>query len=167
MLSSAARSKGTWVAMVLAALGAGLVLLVVLTSPGSHPKLAQAQTASRAVLTLDGHEIATFGKVDEVTSSIKLPRADVEAAQLEPLRIVLERTADGNLDLSQWHEGAVRQLTGYRRNVTLTFFDETGTPTLKIFLENAWPAEYHLEQQGDQVVERVTLTASSIQRVVP
>jgi hypothetical protein len=29
------------------------------------------------------------------------------------------------------------------------------------------PAKYHLEQQGDQVVERVTLTATSIQVVVP
>jgi hypothetical protein len=167
MLSSAARRKGTWVA-VLAALVVGSALLVVLTSPGSHPKAAQAQTATRsASLTIDGHEVATFGKVDEVTSSIKLPRADGKAAQLEPLRIVLERNADGNLELASWHEGATRLLTGYRRDAYLTIYDETGTPTLKIFLERAWPAEYHLEQQGDQVIERVTLTASSIQRVAP
>jgi hypothetical protein len=54
MLRSAARSKGTWVAM-LAALG--LILIVVLTSPGSHPKPAQAQetglTNARASLVID------------------------------------------------------------------------------------------------------------------
>ena len=42
MLRSGARTKGTWVA-VLAALVVGFALLVVLTSPGSHPKPPQAQ----------------------------------------------------------------------------------------------------------------------------
>jgi len=167
MLSSAARRKGTWVA-VLAALVVGSALLVVLTGPGSHPKAAQAQTASRlASLTIDGFEIATFSKVDELTSSIKLPRADGKAAQVEPLRIVLERTADGNLQLAQWHQQAITQLTGYRRDATLTVYDETGTPTQKIFFAKAWPAEYHLEQQDGQMVERVTLTANSFQRLAP
>ena len=167
MLSSAARSKGTWVALMLAAVGAALALLVVLTGPGSHPKPAQAQTATRVSLTIDGFEIAQFSKVDELTSSIKLPRADGKAAQVEPLRIVLERNADGNLQLAAWHESAIKQLTGYRRDATLTVFDETGTPTQKIFLEKAWPAEYHLEQQDGQMVERVTLTANSFQRLAP
>src|SRR5918912_720409 len=122
MLSSAARRKVTWVA-VLAALVLGFALMVVLSGPGSQPKPAQAQSASRAVLTLDGNEIATIGKVDEVTSSIKLPRADGKAAQLEPLRIVLERNADGNLALASWHQQATSQLTGYRRDATLTIFN--------------------------------------------
>jgi hypothetical protein len=167
MMRSAARSKVTWAAM-LAALVVGLALLVVLSSPGSHPKPAQAQTAaSLAALTIDGVEIATFSKVDEVTSSIKLPRADGKAAQLEPMRIVLERTADRNLALSTWHQEATTQLSGYRRDATLIFYDSSGTTTLRLFLEKAWPAEYHLEQQDTQVVERVTLTAASYQRVAP
>jgi T4-like virus tail tube protein gp19 len=170
MLRSTARSKVTWVAM-LAALGAGLALLVVLTSPGSHPKAAQAQTGPRVVLTLDGFDLAAFSKFDELTSTIKLPRADGTAAKLDPpLSIVLERTADNNLELSSWYRGAQTQSgtnTNYRRDVYLTFYDETGTPTQKIFLEKAWPAEYHLEQQGDQVVERVRLTANYFQRVTP
>jgi hypothetical protein len=170
MLSSAARKKGTWVA-VLGALVLGFALLVVLTSPGSHPKPAQAQTvptASTAVLSsIDGFDIATFSKVDEVTSSIKLPRAEGKAAMLEPLRIVLERNATNSVDMATWHRQASTQLTGYRRDTYLTVYGSDGTPMLKIFLEKAWPAEYHLEQQGDQMVERVTLTATSIQRVAP
>ena len=165
MLSSAARSKGTWVA-VLGALVVGFALLVVLMNLGSHPKPAQAQTTPIVALNVDGDNIATFRNLDEVTSSIKLPRADGKAAQLEPIRIVLERNADRNLQLSQWHQQATTQLTGYRKDATLTVFDtSTGLADLKINLKNAWPAEYHLEQQGDQVVERVTLTATSIQRV--
>ena len=171
MLSSAARKKGTWVAMLIA-LVVGFALLVVLTSPGTHPKPAQAQTtvptASAAVLSsIDGVNIATFSKVDEVTSSIKLPRADGKAALLEPIRIVLERNATNSMEMAIWHRQATTQLTGYRRDVNLTVYSSDGTPTLKIFLEKAWPAEYHLEQQGDQVIERVTMTANSIQRVAP
>jgi hypothetical protein len=167
MVSSAARSKGTWVAM-LAALVVGSALLVVLSSPGSHPRPAQAQSAAHvAILNVNGNEIAMFSNVAEATSSIKLPRADGKAAQLEPLRIVLERTADGNLQLSTWHRQATTQLTGYRRDATLTVYDTDGTPTLKLFLQNAWPAEYHLEQQDTLVVERVTLTAASFERVAP
>jgi hypothetical protein len=171
MLSSAARKKGTWVAMLIA-LVLGFALLVVLTSPGSHPKPAQAQeevpTASAAVLSsIDGLNIATFSKVDEVTSSIKLPRAEGKAAMLEPLRIVLERNATNSVEMASWHRQASTQLTGYRRDTYLTVYGSDGTPMLKIFLEKAWPAEYHLEQQGDQVIERVTLTANSIQRVAP
>ena len=165
MLSSTVRSKVTWVAM-LAALVSGFALLVVLTSPGSHPKPAQAQTTPIVVLNVDGNNI-TFRNLNELTSSIKLPRGDGKAAQLEPIRIVLERNADRTLQLSQWHQQATTQLTGYRKDATLTVFDtNTGLPTLRINLTNAWPAEYHLEQQGDQVVERVTLTATSIQRVI-
>jgi hypothetical protein len=48
MLRSVARSKGMWVAM-LAALVLGFALLVVLTSPGSHPKPAQAQVTEPTV----------------------------------------------------------------------------------------------------------------------
>ena len=167
MLTSTARSRVTWGAMI-TALVVGLALLLMLTSPNSHPKPAQAQTStSFAVLNVSGSESATFGKVDEVTSSIKLPRADGKAAQLEPIRIVLERNATNSLELSQWHQQATTQLTGYRRDATLTFFDIGGTPTLKLLLKSAWPAEYHLEQQDDRVVERVTLTANSIQRVDP
>jgi hypothetical protein len=166
MLGSTARSKATWGAMT-TALVVGLALLLMLTSPSLQPKPAQAQSASTAVLTIDGVDIAVFSNVDEATSSIKLPRANGTAAKLEPIRIVLERTADDNLQLSSWHRQASTQTTGYRKDATLTFFDGSGSPTLELFLKSAWPAEYHLEQQDAQVVERVTLTAAYFQRVAP
>jgi phage tail-like protein len=166
MLRSTARRKVTWGAVV-AALVVGLALLLMLTSPSFHPRPAQAQTATTTVLTIDGVNIAEFSKVDEATSSIKLPRADGTAAKLEPIRIVLERTATNSTQLSSWHRQASTQTTGYRKDVTLTIYDSSGTPTLKLFLKNAWPAEYQLEQQGTQVVERVTLTAAYFERVAP
>jgi phage tail-like protein len=174
MLRSAARSKGTWVA-VLAALG--LVLMVVLASPGSHPKSAQAQTTqdplamARASLVVDNIEVAAFNELGGITSSIMLPRVDGKVAQLEPLRIVLKRPASADLSMSDWHRAATTQVTGYRKNVTLIFYNTEGTPTARFDLKNAWPAEYHLNSQkagaSELVYESVTLTATSFQRVSP
>ena len=175
MLRSVARSKGTWVAM-LAALG--LVLMVLLlTSPGSHPKPAQAQTtqdpltAAKFSLVVDGQEIAAFNELGGATSSIMLPRADGKAAQLEPLSIVLKRGASQDLAMSSWHQAATTQLTGYRKNVTLVFYDTAGAPVMKFELKNAWPAEYHLSVlkagSSEIIYENITLTATSFQRVPP
>jgi phage tail-like protein len=172
MLRSAARSKGTWAA-ILAALG--LVLMVLLTSPGSHPKPAQAQTTqeplqmARASLVVDGQEIAAFNELGGITSSIKLPRADGKAAQLETLSIVLKRGLSEDLALSSWHREATTQLTGYKKNVTLVFYDTAGTPVARFNLNNAWPAEYHLSAlkagSSEIIYENVTLTGTSFQRV--
>ena len=172
MFRSVARSKGTWVA-VLAALG--LVLMVVLTSPGSHPKPAQAQTTqdplamASASLVVDGQEIAAFNELGGITSSIKLPRTDGQAAQLEPLSIVLKRPASGDRTMSSWHRAATTQVTGYRKNASLVFYNTEGVPTVRFALTNAWPAEYHLNAlkagSSEIVYESVTLTASSFRRV--
>jgi phage tail-like protein len=173
MLRSAARSKGTWVAM-LAALG--LVLMVLLlTSPGSHPKPAQAQTTqdpltmAKASLVVDGQEIASFNELGGITSSIKLPRVDGKAAQLETLSIVLKRPASADLSMSDWHRAATTQVTGYKKNVVLLFYNTEGTPTARFYLNNAWPAEYHLDAlkagSSEIVYETVTLTGTSFQRV--
>ena len=175
MLRSVARSKGTWVAM-LAALGVVLMVLL-LSSPGSHPKPAQAQTTqdplamAKASLVIDNQEIASFNDLGEMGSSIKLPRAEGSAAHLEPIRVVLTRPASANMSMSAWHQAATTQTTGYKKNVTLIFYNTEGNPTMKFFLNNAWPAEYHLDSlkagSSELIYERVTLTASSFHRVAP
>jgi phage tail-like protein len=180
MLRSAARSKGKWVAM-LVALVLGFALIVVLISPGSHPKPAQAQptpdplTVARASLIMDDIEVASFSKVDELTSSMtvpKLPSGTGEQLPAEPkrkpMRIVLERPDTGRMEMAAWYESTAEgQTDAFRKNATLVFYDGSGTPVLKFYLQNAWPAEYHIEQQGTQVVERVRLTAESFHRMPP
>ena len=178
MWTNAARSKGTWVAM-LTALVLGFALWVVLTSPGSHPKPAQAQetepdgvTFAKASLVIDGIEVGAFNEVEEITSSIKAPRADGKAARLNPpLRVVLKRNASNDLAMSAWHEAASTQVTGYKKDVTLILYDTAGTPVARFKLNNAWPTEYQLSTlkagASNIVYEHVTLTADSFQRVAP
>jgi phage tail-like protein len=127
---------------------------------------------AKASLVVDGIEIAAFNELPAgITSSIKLPRAEGTAAHLEPLRIVLKRPADGGQAMSSWHRTATTHTTGYKKNVTLIFYNTEGTPIARFKLNNAWPSEYHLDAQiagsSSRLYERVTLTASSFERVSP
>jgi len=146
---------------MLAALVVGLALLLMLTNPGSQLQPAQAQTttAPKTELTTNGNPGTSFNKVDGATSSITLPRADGTAANLQPIRIVLERTVDGDKSMNDWHQLSRTQTTGYKKDATLVFYDGSNQPKLRLWLENAWPAEYQVEQRGSRMVERVTLTA--------
>lgn len=161
---------------MLAALG--LVLTVVLTSPGSHPKPAQAQvedtgmTVARASLVVDGIEIGAFNEIGGITSSIKAPRADGQAARLRPpLSVVLKRQASGDLAMSAWHHSTMTQDTNFKKDVTLIFYNTEGNPVARFYLGNAWPTEYHLSAlkagSSEIIYETVTLTADSFHRVEP
>jgi len=164
---------------MLAALVLGFALWVVLTSPGSHTKPAQAQvtepdgmTAAKASLVVDDIEIGAFNEIGGITSSIKAPRADGKAARLNPpLRVVLKRNASNDLAMSAWHRAASTQVTGYKQDVTLILYDTAGTPVARFYLGNAWPTEYHLSalKAGsiELIYETVTLTADSFQRMPP
>lgn len=88
--------------------------------------------------------------------------------KLKPMRIVLERPVTRGMEMAAWYESTAEgQTSALRHNATLVFYDGSGTPVLKFYLQNAWPAEYHIEQHGTQVVERVRLTAESFHRMPP
>jgi phage tail-like protein len=176
MLRVMARSKVTWGA-VITALVAGSALLLMLTSQSLYPHAAQAApqpAPPKTQLTIDGTVIAEFRTLNEVASTVEPadPTSTDPITKLpgvaKPVSIVLERKADNNTALSAWHE-AVRagQLAAARKNVTLTYFDSSGQPTMRLFLEQAWPTEYRLTQKGSELVEEVTLIADTFQRVSP
>jgi len=177
-----ARSKVTWGAII-AALVAGSALLLMLTSQSLYPHAAQAaqQPAPqppppKTELSSDGEVIAEFRTLNEAASTIEpavpttepLPGTIKTLGTAKPASIVLERKADNNLELSAWHQAArVGNVAAARKNVSLVYFDSSGQPTMRLFLEQAWPAEYRLTQKGGELVEEVTLTAENFQRVSP
>ena len=73
--------------------------------------------------------------------------------------------------MSYWHRAAATQLTGYKKNVVLIFYNTEGTAVARFNLNNAWPAEYHLSAlkagSSEIIYESITLTASSFERVSP
>ncbi len=144
----------------------GLALLVMLTSPGSHPQPAQAQTtaAPKWVLSIDSSEVATFSK-GKAVSGILVPETTSTVGQApKPVSVVLERNANGSQALSTWHQLARAGDDAARKDAILTYYDSNGTPTLKLFLEKAFPSEIRYEQRGARLVEGVTLTAPDSQR---
>ena len=169
MLRVMARSKVTWGAII-TALVAGSALLLMLTSQSLYPHPAQAAQQPpppTTQLTIDGVLIAEFRTLNEVASTVEeVP--DQKLVDAKPVSIVLERKADNKLELSAWHE-IVRQgnLAAARKSVTLTYFDSSGQPTMRLFLESAWPSEYRLTQKGGELVEEVTLTADESLRQAP
>jgi phage tail-like protein len=182
MLRVMARSKVTWGAII-TALVAGSALLLMLTSQSLYPHSAQAaqQPAPqppppKTQLVIDGVVIAEFRTLNEVASTIEpadpttepLPGTSKPLGTAKPASIVLERKADDKLELSAWHQAARQgQLDAARKNVSLIYFDSSGQATMRLFLENAWPSEYRLTQKGSELVEEVTLTAETFQRVSP
>ena len=168
MLRVMVRSKVTWGAII-TALVAGSALLLMLTSQSLYPHSAQAapQPAPqppppKTQLVLDSVVIAEFRTLNEAASTIELPD------QPQPVSIVLERKADNRLELSAWHQTAREgNFAAAKKNVSLIYFDSSGQATMRLHLTNAYPAEYRLKQKGSELVEEVTLTADSFQRVSP
>ena len=172
MLRVMVRSKVTWGAII-TALVAGSALLLMLTSQSLYPHSAQAApqpapqpTPPKTQLVMEGQVIAEFRTLNEAASTIELPD------QPQPVSIVLERKADNNLGLNSWHQTARE---GYgaaggdaaKKSVSLIYLDSSGQPTMRLWLTNAYPSEYRLTQKGSELVEQVTLTADSFQRVSP
>ena len=85
-LRSRVRFWGTVCALVV-----GLALLLMLTSPGSHPQPAQAQTttAPRWELSNDIFTAVRFSNIREAVSPITVPETSSTAPQPKPVRVVL------------------------------------------------------------------------------
>lgn len=158
MSRSTARIRVNWGATIAASVVGLALLLLVLTGPGFRPQPAQAQTARFTELTVDGETVAEFGRLDEAVSTMKL------SDDAPPVSVVLERSADDNLELSTWHQDARQRAPGFRRDATLTVFDDSLEPVVRLSLDNAWPSQYRLTQQDGQLLERVTLRATSFSR---
>jgi phage tail-like protein len=139
-------------------------------------------TANRFSLVVDGVEIATFNELSGIVAEVdaseywessqngvmvqKLP------GKLKPPSVVLRRGMNGSMELWNWHE-AVRRgtLSGARRSCSLIMFNSAGQPVARYFLTNAWPSKIELTGlkagASETLVETVTITAESIQRVAP
>ena len=127
------------------------------------------------MLDIPGIGIVEFRTLNEAASTIEpadpttepLPGTIKTLGTAKPASIVLERKADNKLEMSAWHQMARNNLAGAWKNVSLTYFDSKRQATMRLNLTNALPAEYRLTQKGGELVEEVTLSADSFERVSP
>ena len=168
MLRVMVRSKVTWGA-VITALVAGSALLLMLTSQSLYPHPAQAAPQPpppKTVLAGPATGPVEFRTLNEAASTVELDTG-TKLPVAKPVSIVLERKADNNTRLSDWHQMARRGDSHAFQDVTLTYFDSSGQATVRLHLVNAWPSEYRLTQKGGELVEEVTLTADESLRQAP
>jgi phage tail-like protein len=152
------------------------------TSSGQATKPADAVTANRFSITIDGYEIASFSELSGIVSEIEPgDGSETNGAQaqlsklpgkLKPPTITLKRGMNGSLELWAWHEAA-RQgvMDAARKSCSLTMYNSEGKPVARYWLEKAWPTKIELAGlkagASQALMETVVLTAENIQRITP
>lgn len=143
---------------------------------------ADAITAARFSIVIDGYEIASFsdlqGIVAEVEPVAYLESNDKEVhynqlpGKLKPPQVTLKRGKNGSMELWAWHE-SVRKGTmeAARRSCSLIMYNAEGTPVAKYWLEKAWPSKLEISAMkagaSEVMYETVTLVCEHMQRIAP
>jgi phage tail-like protein len=136
---------------------------------------AEAITAARFSLTVDGVEIAQFSELVSITSQAepddltgkllkKLP------GKRNPPTVTLRRALTTDVELANWHAAAVEVNTAQaRKNADLTIYAADGSPVARYYLENAWPSKLEIGAlkagSAEVLNETVTLTSETAQRI--
>jgi phage tail-like protein len=137
-------------------------------------------SAARFELSIDGHSIAVFSKLEGIVSGFDRNELEVVTRRGEPelkipgkrmpQTITLSRGMTGSIELAAWHELVILgDVAAARRNVSLTMYDTTGDPVARYHLTNAWPSKLEIgglsAGASQLILETVTLSAEFIQRV--
>jgi phage tail-like protein len=168
--------------------GLGLAVVLAVTStlfvvaPAPADAQADAITAARFSITIDGVEIAAFNELEGINAEIAateyLEASDtgVRTSKLpglpKPPTVTLKRGMTGGMELWAWHE-AVRKgnMAAARKSASLVMFNAENKPVARYWLENAWPSKLEIGglKAGSSMAmtETVTLVCEYIQRVAP
>ncbi|HKA69805.1 MAG TPA: phage tail protein [Actinomycetes bacterium] len=150
--------------------------------PESGLQFADALSAARFSITIDGYEIASFAELAGITTEVK-PEDFLEAPNQEvfvkripgtriPPTITLRRGMSRNTELWAWHETVIKgDIAAARKGASLSMFNAEGKPVARFWLENAWPSKIEiagLKAGATEVLtETVTITCEDLQRVAP
>ncbi len=139
-------------------------------------------TAAKFSVTIDGYEIAAFSELQGITTSVEIvdfmESSDREVilkklpGRCNPPEIKLKRGKTNSMELWAWHEAVLTgDMAAARRSASLVMYDSTGKPVARYHLENAWPAKIEIGGMkagaSEALMEQVTITCESIQRVAP
>jgi phage tail-like protein len=165
-----------WLLGLAVLVGAGVLATSGLGAPPPDPI-----SAVRYSITIDGFEIGSFSELGGITTEIVPPDYLATPAngvilnklpgKVKPPTIVLKRGLTSSLELSAWHDAALKGQATARKSVSLVAYNAEGSPVARWFLERAWPTKLEISglKAGASAVliETVTLTADYVQRVAP
>jgi phage tail-like protein len=144
-------------------------------------KPADAITAARFSIVIDGYEIASFSDLQGITAEVEpvpyLESNDKEVhynqlpGKLKPPTVTLKRGKNGSMELWAWHESVRKGESGARRSCSLIMYNAEGTPVAKYWLERAWPSKLDISAMkagaSEVMYETVTLVCEHMQRIAP
>jgi phage tail-like protein len=135
---------------------------------------ADAITASRFSLTIDGVEIAQFSALVGITSEAdpddlagmllkKLP------GKRTPPTVTLQRGLSNDLQMWAWHEDRRERPAEAKRTADLTMYNSAGDPVARYHLENAWPSKIEIGAltagSSEVLMETITIACEMLRRV--
>ena len=138
-------------------------------------------TATRFELTIDGHSLAVFHDLVELSSGVPatglsgVRKGDDFLVRMPgkrtPPTVTLKRGMTRNIEMAAWHELVILgDVAAATKNVSLTAYNTKGDPVARYHLTNAWPSKVEIagaesSAAGDVLEETVTFVAEFIQRV--
>jgi phage tail-like protein len=149
-----------------------LVLLFSVLASGLTLTAAESPvSASRFGISVDGIQIASFIRLDLLTSETK-GLQDFTNDTTNRGVAVLSAPQGANAEMWAWHEAVILGDIGTsRRNVTIVAYNEKGDPVARYHLTDAWPAKIAIgaltSDSPRVMMETVTLVCDHIQRVAP
>lgn len=142
----AGRMTGTALATV------ALAIILTSSADGEVPV-----AATRFGISIDGVEIASFSELQGITTKVDV--------------IELRDVTSSSRKLSTWHEEGRRDgRAAAARDIELVGYDTRDRMVVKYRLKKAWPSRIKGERRaddGDVLVETVTIVYESLQRVSP
>ena len=143
---------------------------------------ADALTAARFSITIDGYEIASFAELLGITTeveAVELMESTDKAVVLKklpgktkPPTLVLKRGKNTSMELWAWHEAVLNgDIVAARKSCSLVMYSTDGKPVARYHLEHAWPSKLEIgglkAGASEVLMETVTLVCEHIQRVAP
>jgi phage tail-like protein len=141
---------------------------------------ADALTAARFSITIDGYEIASFSELVGITTEVKpvdvLESTDKEVVFKKlpgtkmPPTITLKRGKNSSMELWAWHEAVLMgDIVAARKSCSLVMYSTDGKPVARYHLEQAWPSKLEVGAlkagSSEVLMETVTIVSERIQRV--
>jgi phage tail-like protein len=167
----------------------GAVLLLVATavavvaapaSSGARAPTSSSQVGvSRFVLVVDGRDVAAFSELVGLASGFETSQLELSVGgstpklnlpgKRTPPTVTLKRGMTRDIELWDWHDDAIHDVSGARKSASLVMYDYEGRPLAKWTMVNAWPSKIEIESLaagGGQnfPIEKVTIVSERLVR---
>jgi hypothetical protein len=127
--------------------------------------LAEPLSGARYQVAIDGREVALFSKLVQARSAVvNIARVLGGHAAKQSCLITLG-SSSANAALDAWHDAGASGAVGFRKDFTLTAFDNAGDVMLSWSATDGWPAKLTKTPTGD--IAQATFKCATLHAIFP